>query len=140
MPKLDKQFIKNYYQSLQNFIKRNFETAWLKTQQLKNLSMWKMKILTLINPQYQQNLTQFKTYKLLTQKDDGTKLDLKQINTYLLALPLNQSLENLKLQYLKTQAQKNIEYLKTYLINQANKLATQGQVEKALKILKEINF
>ncbi len=140
MPQLDKQFIQDYYQSLQDFIKRNFETAWAQTQQLKNLSIWKMKIMALINPQYQQNLTQFKTYQLLTQKDGDTKLDLKQINAYLLALPLNQSLENLKLQYLKTQAQKNMEYFKTYLINQANKLAAQGQIEKALEVLKKINF
>ena len=135
MPQLDKQFVQDYYQSLQNFIKQNFDTAWSQTQQLKRLSVWKMKALSLINPTYKQNLEQFETYQLLTQ-GGNIKLNLEQINAYLVTIPLNPSIEKLKLDYLKSQAQKNIEYLKTYIINQANKLATQGQFEKALEALK----
>ncbi len=134
MPQLDKQFVQDYYQSLQNFIKQNFDTAWSQTQQLKRLSVWKMKALSLINPTYKQNLEQFETYQLLTQGGD-IKLNLEQINAYLVTIPLNPSIEKLKLDYLKSQAQKNIEYLKTYIINQANKLATHDKMNQALRLL-----
>lgn len=120
---IDQKDINKYKQEFVEYLKQNFKYNF---EKINKLSYYKIWLLSLFSEKYKKLLENYNIFQILVEWKKSELLNTQKLKD-IIFIPINKTINQEKLEYLKKMATTNTEYLKTLIIQKTNDLLDKGK-------------